>query len=48
MRFARCELRRRSDAVGTLEQFLRRDMRELALGLAELIAYGVDEVVVNQ
>lgn len=46
-RFKRCLKRDRADKLADISQFVRRDMRELEMGLAGLLAYALDGFIMN-
>jgi dephospho-CoA kinase len=47
LRFQRCLDRNRSDRLETLTDFIKRDMRELEMGLANLLVHATDQLVIN-
>ncbi|MCC7542856.1 MAG: hypothetical protein IT379_41960 [Deltaproteobacteria bacterium] len=47
LRFQRGLLRGRADRAATLEQFVRRDMREYSMGLASLLGTAIDLLMWN-
>lgn len=47
-RFNRCLTRDRADRALSLSEFIRRDMREMEMGLAHILGHSVDRFLVNE